>query len=221
MSKKFFCNLSKSHALKEVWARPKQNGPLRGSDEELMLGFRNGDERSFEILYRRYEKPLFNFLYRMVVNAAEAESLCQEAFYRLVRAKTNYEPTARFKTWLYQIAVNLCQDRKRRMKHRSHRSLDSQVSSRQNEEAALQDFIPNPSADLEKQVETAELESFVKEEISRLPEEEKLVVILREYQGLKCSEIADIIGCPIGTVKSHNHRAHERLRKSLAKYLGD
>jgi RNA polymerase sigma-70 factor (ECF subfamily) len=221
MSKKIFCNLSKSRALKEVWAKQKQKGSFKGSDEELMLSFRNGDEISFEILYHRYEKPLFNFLCRLVMNAAEAESLCQEAFYRLVRAKKNYEATASFKTWLYQIAVNLCQDRKRRMKHRSHRSLDSHVSYRQDEEVTLQELIPNPSADLDTHVETAELEFFVQEAISRLPEDEKLVVILREYQGLKCSEIADIIACPVGTVKSHNHRAHERLRKSLAKYLGD
>jgi RNA polymerase sigma-70 factor (ECF subfamily) len=221
MSKKIFCNLTKPRALKEVWAKQKQNGPFRGSDEELMLSFRYGDEISFEILYRRYEKPLFNFLCRMTMNAVEAENLFQEAFFRLVRAKKSYEATASFKTWLYQIAVNLCQDRKRRMKHRLHRSLDSSPSSQHDEEVTLQELIPNPSADLQTHVETAELESFVQEAISRLPEDEKLVVILREYQGLKCSEIADIMGCPVGTVKSHNHRAHERLRKSLAKYLGD
>ncbi len=221
MSRKIFCNLSKPRALIEVWAKQKQNGSLRGSDEELMLSFRHGDERAFEILYRRHEKPLFNFLCRMVMNAAEAESLCQEAFFRLVRAKNNYEPTAPFKTWLYQIAVNLCKDRKRRMKHRWYRSLDSYAASQQDEEVTLQELIPNPSADLEKHVETTELESFVQEAISRLPENEKLIVILREYQGLKCSEIADIMGCPVGTVKSHNHRAHEMLRKSLAKYLGN
>ena len=221
MSKKSFCNLSRPRALKEVWAKQKQTGLLRGSDEELMLSFRNGDETAFEILYRRYEKPLFNFLCRMVMNSVDAENLCQEAFFRLVRAKDNYVQTAAFKTWLYQIAINLCQDKKRRMKHRSHRSLDSHASSRQEEKTTLQEYIPNPSADLQKHVETAELASFVQEAISRLPEDEKLVVILREYQGLTCSEIADIIGCPIGTVKSHNHRAHERLRKSLAKYLGD
>jgi RNA polymerase sigma-70 factor (ECF subfamily) len=221
MSKKIFCNLSKPHAFKGVWAKQKQNGSLKGSDEELMLSFRNGDEVAFETLYRRHEKPLFNFLNRMVMNSAEAENLCQETFFRLVHAKNNYEPTAPFKTWLYQIALNLCRDRKRRMKHRSHRSLNSHASSRQVGEVTLQELIPTPSADLEKHVETTQLESFVQEAISRLPENEKLIVIMREYQGLNCSEIADIMNCPVGTVKSHNHRARERLRKSLAKYLGD
>ncbi len=221
MSKKIFCNRSKPHAFKEVWAKQKHNGLLRESDEELMQSFCNGDEIAFETLYRRYEKPLFNFLNRMVMNTTEAENLCQETFFRLVHAKNNYEPSAQLKTWLYQIALNLCRDRKRRMKHRSHRSLNSHASSRQVGEVTLQDLIPTPAADLEKQVETAELNSFVQEAISRLPEDEKLVVIMREYQGLKCSEIADIMNCPVGTVKSHNHRAHERLRNSLTKYLGD
>ena len=74
MSKKIFCSLSKPHAFKGVWAKQKQNGSLRGTDEELMLSFRNGDEIAFEILYRRYKKPLFNFLCRMVINATDAES---------------------------------------------------------------------------------------------------------------------------------------------------
>jgi RNA polymerase sigma-70 factor (ECF subfamily) len=191
------------------------------SDEELMLSYRGGDEAAFEMLYRRHEKPLLNFFYRVVMNAVDAENLCQETFFRIVRAKKKYEATAKFKTWLFQIALNLCRDRLRRMKHRSHISLNAQASSQNDGDIELQELISDPSSDLEKQIETEELGALVQGAITSLPEDEHLVVVLKEYQGTKFSEIANIMNCPIGTVKSLNHRAHKKLRKILAKYIGD
>ena len=191
------------------------------SDEELMLCYRGGDEAAFEMLYRRHEKPLLNFLYRLVMNAVDAENLCQETFFRIVRAKKKYEATAKFKTWLFQIALNLCRDRRRRMKHRSSLSLNTQASSQNDGDIELQELISDPSSDLQKNVETNELEALVQRAITCLPEEEHFVVALKEYQGIKFSEIANIMNCPIGTVKSLNHRAHKKLRKILSKYIGD
>lgn len=191
------------------------------SDEELMLSYRGGDEAAFEMLYRRHEKPLLNFFYRVVMNAVEAENLCQETFFRIVRAKKKYEATAKFKTWLFQIALNLCRDRLRRMKHRSHISLNTQASSQYDGDIELHELISDPSSDLEKHMETEELGALVQGAITSLPEDEHLVVVLKEYQGTKFSEIANIMNCPIGTVKSLNHRAHKKLRKILAKYIGD
>jgi len=191
------------------------------SDEELMLSYRGGDEAAFEMLYRRHEKPLLNFFYRVVMNAVDAENLCQETFFRIVRAKKKYEATAKFKTWLFQIALNLCRDRLRRMKHRSHISLNTQASSQNDGDIELHELISDPSSDLEKHMETEELGALVQGAITSLPEDEHLVVILKEYQGTKFSEIANIMNCPVGTIKSLNHRAHKKLRKILAKYIGD
>lgn len=191
------------------------------SDEELMLSYRGGDEAAFEMLHRRHEKHLLNFFYRVVMNAVEAENLCQETFFRIVRAKKKYEATAKFKTWLFQIALNLCRDRLRRMKHRSHISLNTQASSQNDADIELHELISDPSSDLEKHMETEELGALVQGAITSLPEDEHLVVVLKEYQGTKFSEIANIMNCPIGTIKSLNHRAHKKLRKILAKYIGD
>jgi RNA polymerase sigma-70 factor (ECF subfamily) len=207
--------------LRKYKQRTVPRGQLRGSDEDLMLRFREGDENAFEILYSRHEKPLFNFLYRSVMDKTEAESLCQDTFFRVVRARRNYKATAQFKTWLFQIAVNLCRDRSRRMKHRSHLSLNAQAFSQSDSDAELQDIIPDPSSDIEKNVELARLESLVQEAIAGLPEDENLAIILRAYQGMKLSEIADIMECPVGTVKSLVHRAQQKLRKSLNEYIGD
>lgn len=191
------------------------------SDEELMLSYRGGDEAAFEMLYRRHEKPLLNFFYRVVMNAVDAENLCQETFFRIVRSKKKYEATAKFKTWLFHIALNLCRDRLRRMKHRSHISLNTQASSQYDGDIELRELISDPSSDLEKHMETEELGALVQGAITSLPEDEHLVVVMKEYQGTKFSEIANIMNCPIGTVKSLNHRAHKKLRKILAKYIGD
>jgi RNA polymerase sigma-70 factor (ECF subfamily) len=191
------------------------------TDENLMLRFRDGDKDAFEVLYRRYEKPVLDFIYRMVMDASEAESLSQEAFYRVVKARKRYKATAQFKTWLFQIAINLCRDRMRRMKHRSHLSLNAPVKEQNNGGIELQDCISDPSPDIPANLESAQLESLIKTAIASLPEEEHLVVVMKEYQGMPYSEIAEVLNCPIGTLKSHNHRAHQKLKKSLSKYIGD
>ena len=190
------------------------------SDEELMLSYRDGDEEAFEILYRRYEKPVLNFIYRLVMSAGDAEELCQEVFFRVARGKKKYNVTAKFKTWLFQIARNLCRDRLRRMKHRSHLSLNTLMLSQDDDYVEFQELISHPSSvDPMKQVETGERKVMVQQAIASLPEEQRLVVIMREYHGLKFSEIADIMNCPVGTVKSHNYRVHGKLKEILAEYM--
>jgi RNA polymerase sigma-70 factor (ECF subfamily) len=189
------------------------------SDEELMLSCRDGDEGAFETLYRRYEKPIFSFIYRMVLSAEDAEDLCQETFFKVVRAKKKYRATAKFKTWLFHIALNLCRDRIRRMKFRSHLSLNSPVFSQDSEQIQLRQSVCDPSSDPTKPAQTAEIKTLVRQAFIKLPEQERTVVILRQYHDLKFSEIAEIIDCPVGTAKSLNHRGREKLMKSLAKYV--
>jgi RNA polymerase sigma-70 factor (ECF subfamily) len=194
---------------------------IRRTDEELMLSYKDGDKNAFEMLYQRYEKPVLDFIYRMVIDASAAESLCQEAFYRVVKSKKKYKATAQFKTWLFQIALNLCRDRLRRMKHRSHLSLNKLVMTQNDGTIELQDCISDPSPGIVENFESGELESLIKAAIASLPEEEHLVVVLKEYQGMPYSEIAEVMNCPIGTLKSHNYRAHQKLKKILSKYIGD
>lgn len=189
------------------------------SDEELMLSCRDGDEGAFETLYRRYEKPIFSFIYRIVMSAADAEDLCQETFLKVVRAKKNYQVSGKFKTWLFRIAVNLCRDRIRRMKFRSHLSLDAPMSSQNLEENELHKSISDPSSDPMKYAAKDEMKTLVQQAFTMLPEQERITVILKEYHALKFSEIADIMNCPIGTVKSFNHRGREKLIKILSKYM--
>jgi len=189
------------------------------SDEELMLSCRDGDEDAFEMLYRRYERPIFSFVYRMVMSAADAEDLCQETFFRIMRAKKKYQVSGKFKTWLFRIALNLCRDRLRRMKFRSHLSLNSAVFPQDGEETQLQENICDPSSDPMACAQTDEMKTLVQEAFAILPEQERTVVILKEYHALKFAEIADVMNCPIGTVKSLNHRGRQKLMTALSKYM--
>jgi len=189
------------------------------SDEDLMLSCRDGDEGAFEVLYRRYEKPIFSFIYRIVMSAADAEDLCQETFFKVVRAKKKYQVSGKFKTWLFRIALNLCHDRLRRMKFRSHISLDAPMFSQDCQDIQLQKSITHPSPDPLRHVEKDEMKTLVQQAFTTLPEKERTVVVLKEYHALKFSEIADILNCPVGTVKSLNHRGHQKLIKALSKYI--
>jgi RNA polymerase sigma-70 factor (ECF subfamily) len=196
-----------------------QQSKMLPSDEKLMLSYRNGKKEAFEILYRRYEMPIFSFIYRIVMSTAKAEDLCQETFFRVVKAKKKYQASGKFKTWLFRIAHNLCRDRLRRMKFRKHLSLDDHVFSQDCDKIEIKNSISDPSPDQIKRVETDEMKNLVQRAFTTLPEEQRMVVILKEYHTLKFSEIAEIMDCPIGTVKSHNHRAHEKLKKILAPYI--
>ncbi len=186
-----------------------------------MLRYRDGDFGSFETLYRRYEKSLLNFIYRLAMNPSEAENLYQETYYRVIRSKNNYRATAQFKTWLFQIALNLCRDSARRMKHRSHISLNSTMATNKDEGVELQQLISDPTSNVAHQVESDEMVSLIKNALTSLPEKEHLVFVLKEYQEMKFTEISEILDCPIGTVLSLNHRAQEKLKKILSKYLGN
>ena len=191
------------------------------TDEELMLRYRDGDAAAFETLYQRYEKPLFDFIYRMAPNAVDSESLFQETFLRLVRAKDRYRATAGFKTWLFQIALNLCRDRARRMKHRAHLSLNDPAFPRGDGRGDVQDLVADSAPPAGKSLEAGELAAAVKWAVGSLPEDEHLVVVLKEYQGLTYPEIAGIMDRPVGTLKSLHYRACERLRAALVPYLGE
>jgi RNA polymerase sigma-70 factor (ECF subfamily) len=192
---------------------------MQRSDEELMLSSRDGDQGAFEILYRRYEKPVFSFAYRMVMSAGEAEDLCQETFLRVARARRKYETTGKFKTWLFRIVLNLCHDRLRRRKLRAHLSLNAPAPEGDCEGMPLHETIGDPSSDPVQRAEAKEMTALVQQAFTALPEQQRTVVVLREYHALKFAEIAEILHCPVGTVKALNHRARQKLMERLSKYI--
>lgn len=186
------------------------------SDESLMLRYRDGDVRAFEVLVTRHRKAIYNFILRFVRDAAQAEDVLQDTFLRVIKGADAYEKQAKFTTWLYTIARNLCVDASRRGKHRKAASLDAPVGDEDG--AALIDLVAGGDAGADKQAISRELGVRLKKAIESLPDEQREIFLLREVSDLQFNEIAQIVGCPENTVKSRMRYALEKLREALEEY---
>lgn len=187
---------------------------MEKSDKALMLQLQAGDLSSFDILVKRWEKPLLNYCYRMVNGMALAEDLRQEVFLRIYRSAKTYRPTAQFSTWMYRIATNLCLDTLAKQQRKKERSIDSSLES---EYEGFDERLIDPSDTPDAVVLKKEIKDRVRSALARLPENQRVVVTLRHYNDMKFHEIAEILECPISTVKSRMAAALERLNKMLSK----
>src|SRR5882757_7997466 len=167
------------------------------TDVQLMLDVKAGDERSFELLLQRYRTPLVNFLYRMVRSREQAEDLAQEVFLRVYRSRENYEPTAKFTTWLFRIATHLALNQIRDRKHeRNQENLDEETSEGMTRQVA--DRGPNVEQSMVRDARLNE----VRKAISALPDKQRAAVMMHKYEELEYSQIANSLGCSESAVKS-------------------
>jgi RNA polymerase sigma-70 factor (ECF subfamily) len=187
------------------------------SDESLMLRYRDGDVRAFEVLVNRHRRPVYNFILRFVRDPAQAEDTLQETFLRLIKSADSYERTAKFTTWMYTIARNLCVDQSRRAKHRRATSLDAPVGG-EADAPALLDLMADGGAAVDRQAISKELAQRIRVAVEALPDEQREIFLLREVSDLQFNEIAEIVGCPENTVKSRMRYALEKLREALEEY---
>jgi RNA polymerase sigma-70 factor (ECF subfamily) len=180
----------------------------RESDERLMLRFRGGDSRAFEVLVRRHRTPVHSFLVRLVGDRARAEDLCQDAFLRVVKAAADWQERAAFRTWLFTIARNLAADEARRSAFRRADPLDAPGGE------AVRAASADPPPD--RAAASAQLRPRLEAALAALPAEQREVFLLREHAGLRFAEIASVTGTPENTVKSRMRYALEALREKLA-----
>jgi RNA polymerase sigma-70 factor, ECF subfamily len=178
------------------------------TDEDLVVAFQSGDIPAFDQLVRRWDRKIQGVIYRLVGNHDEARDLSQEAFLKAYRALGTFKQEARFSSWLYQIAINATRDRLRRRRRRTDLSLDD-VEERG--ESSLRDGAPS-ALDL---IESNDLSRAVAAAMAALPEEQREVVILKEYQGLTFPEIAETLDVPLSTVKTRLYRGLGQLRIRL------
>ena len=182
------------------------------TDEELLAAYQQGDTGAFELLLRRHRAPLFTFLLRMLGDRTRAEDLAQETFLRIVQGAQAWEQRARFQTWLYAIARNLCVDASRRDRFRRADSLDQ---TGPDDEPAMVDSVAGNEIDPARGAESARLRPVLLKALHSLPVEQREVFILREQAGLPFKEIAETVGVNENTVKSRMRYALEGLRKAL------
>ncbi|HYL26249.1 MAG TPA: sigma-70 family RNA polymerase sigma factor [Candidatus Nitrosotalea sp.] len=165
-------------------------------------------ERAIE----QYGKATYNFAYRLTGNEADASDLTQEAFIRVFRAWRSFKPGTSFRSWIYRIVTNLYRDELRRRRGRYHEEIPD-------------DHEPRPGAGRPLAVEPIEeyIEGHLSEPVSKaladLTAEQRQIVLLADIEGCSYQEIGDIVGCAVGTVRSRLHRARERLRGLVTRYM--
>ncbi|HWO88057.1 MAG TPA: sigma-70 family RNA polymerase sigma factor [Gemmatimonadales bacterium] len=185
------------------------------TDQEVVALARGGREAAYRELVRRYERPVFSLIYRMVRDRALAEDLAQDTFVKVLNALDSYRPEYKFSSWIFKIANNVAIDQLRR-RELDTLSLDGAPDARSQEEiqaTALQaaDRSESPLAELEAR----ELGALIEQAIDRLRPEYRACILLRHVEGRSYEEIAEALDLPLGTVKTYIHRARHELREYL------
>lgn len=181
------------------------------SDQQLVERVQKGDKRAFDLLVLKYQHKIFGLISRFVRDSAEIEDVAQEAFIKAYRALPRFRGDSAFYTWLYRIAINTA---KNHLVSRSRRPPASDVDVEDAEYyesgSSLRD-IENP----ENALYGEELKQVVEAAIAQLPEDLRTAVTLREFEGLSYEDIADVMECPVGTVRSRIFRGREAIDKKV------
>jgi RNA polymerase sigma-70 factor (ECF subfamily) len=189
-------------------ALPMTGIPL--TDEELVARSRAGDTDSFNHLVRRWERQIFALAYRTLGREEDARDVTQETFLRAFRALPGFKGDAKFSSWLYRIALNLCRDWIRRDRRAPMVAVPEGMEI--HELAADRQDVPS----VEDLAARAELSGAVAAAMELLPAEQRHAIILKEYQGLTFQEIAELMNCPLSTAKTRLYQGLTLLRRHLA-----
>jgi RNA polymerase sigma-70 factor (ECF subfamily) len=184
---------------------------MPSTDEELVARSMGGDLDSFNQLVLRWERPIYALAYRVIGREEDARDVCQETFLRAFRALKGFKGQAKFSSWLYRITLNLCRDWIRRERR--------QPIAQAPEGVDLIDLASEstPSESVEDLVARREIGRAVARVMAGLPDEQRTAIILKEYHGLTFQEIADLLDCPLSTVKTRLYQGLTVLRKQLAR----
>ncbi len=183
------------------------------ADEELLASVQAGDTRSLGILVERWERPLFRFVYRMLPKREEAQDICQETFLKVASKSGLFRKGSRFSTWMYQIALNLTRDYLRKKSRWSNLVVEAADGREERAPALESGRAVTPDLELERK----DTKETVRRALARLPADQREVLVLKEYQGMKFREIAELLSCPESTVKSRMYYGLQGLRSALSK----
>jgi RNA polymerase sigma-70 factor (ECF subfamily) len=187
------------------------------SDADLMLRVKRGDRAAFEALVEKYKQPLMNFVQRTLRDEAEAEDLAQNVFLQVFKSRARYERTAKFSTWLFTIARNLCLNEiRRRSRHPAESIEESNVQHEDQPQKQYED--KNVALPVDTLLH-GELAEKIEEALDALPENQRSALLLCRQEELSYEEIAEIIGCSLAATKSLIHRGRETLKEKLKPYL--
>ena len=186
--------------------------PMVERDEQLMAAVAEGDLSAFRLIVERHQKPLISFISRYLGDRSAAEDVAQDVFLRVFKAAKDYRPQAKFKTWLFTIAANLCLNEIRNAKIRP--AFADLTDSPEAKYPLIASISPSPLQAAEQE----ELSSAVRKAIDALPENQRTAILLRQYHEFSYNEIGRIMGLSVPAVESLIQRARQNLKKALILY---
>jgi RNA polymerase sigma-70 factor (ECF subfamily) len=186
-------------------------------DAALMLRVKRGDRAAFTELVTKYQQPVMNFIHRTLRDETEAEDLAQNVFLQVYKSRARYQQTAKFSTWLFTIARNLCLNEiRRRSRHPAESLEQTQIENDDQPRLQIEDHavILPPEILLH-----GELSQKIAEAVAALPENQRSAILLCQQEDLSYEDIAKILGCSLSATKSLIHRGRETLKEMLKPYL--
>ena len=192
--------------------------PAKASDEALVARSKEGDQTAFAELVNRYESKIYSLAHKMTGNREDAADVLQEAFLDAYKSLSHFKEEAKFSTWFYRIATNVCLMKLRKRKGEAVISLDEPLFTEEGERPReIPDWSTNPGV----AVLNEELKEVMDEAIKALPPAYKSVFVLRNLEGLSNAETGKVLGESLAAVKSRLHRARIFLREKLSQYFDD
>lgn len=185
-------------------------------DSELIRDFLGGDIDGFNRLVRRWQGRLYNFAYRYLMDEEEAKEIVQSALIKTYKNLRKLKNPEKFSSWVFQITVNLCRDRLKHNKKNRFTALNDDIlrsKGAKNNHLDSMEALVNPT----KKVDQQDLVEIIKKTLAQLSEEHRIVIIMKEYEGFKFSEIAESLNCPVNTVKSRMYYGLTQMQKILKK----
>jgi len=189
----------------------------REVDQQLVERVQNGDKQAFDLLVVKYQRKLTRLLSQFIRDPAEVEDVTQEAFVKAYRALPSFRGDSAFYTWLYRIGINTAKNYlvSQGRKVSTQQGIDTEDAENFEEGSVLREMHTPESELMSKQIAQT-----VNQTLERLPDELRTAIVLREIEGLSYDEIATIMDCPIGTVRSRIFRAREAISEELRPLLG-
>ena len=186
-------------------------------DAALMLRVKRGDRAAFAALVEKYRQPLLNFIFRTLRDETEAEDLAQTVFLQVYKSRDRYERTAKFSTWLFTIARNLCLNELRRRSRHPAESIEE--AHAEHDDQPRQQYEDKAHIAAPEKLLHGELAQKIEEALAALPENQRTAILLCRQDELSYEEIAEVLDCSLSDTKSLIHRGRETLKEKLKPYL--
>lgn len=192
---------------------------LPDQESELVAELRAGSEQAFASLLATFERPIYNFLYRLLESPDDAPDVTQEVFLKVFRNIREFRGECSLKTWLYRITVNEASNRRRWFAR--HRRRETSLEERENGSPSAADLLADTQEDQYEQLLRRERMQAVERALAQIQEMFRVAVVMRDIEGLSYDDIAEILQVPVGTVKSRILRGREALKQKLATVVND